>query len=76
MNNSAWYKWNNITHNLSQNLKITGSVEKQVAGLQISMQYVCRVNVFEPTKNLIEEITDVIIAQFLSFEQFVQVGLH
>ena len=46
-------------------LKIARGVEKQVGGLQIAMQNVCRVDVLEAAEDLVEKVADVIIAQSL-----------
>lgn len=40
------------------------------------MQYIGRVNVLESPQYLVDKVADVICTQPLSFEQFVQVGLH
>ena len=58
------------------NLEITGRVEQQIAGLQISVEDVGRVDVLEAPQYLVEKVADVIIAQTLGLQQFVQVGLH
>ena len=58
------------------NLEITGGVQQQVAGLQISVEDVGGVNVLEAAQYLIEKIADVIIAQPLGLQQLVEVGLH
>ena len=58
------------------NLEITGGVQQQVAGLEISVQHICRVNVLQTPQYLVEKVADVIIAKTLGLQQFVQVGLH
>ena len=40
------------------------------------MKYVRRVNVLEAAEYLIEEVTDVVVAQFLGLQQLVHVRLH
>ena len=40
------------------------------------MQHIGRVDVLESSQDLVEEVANMIIAQVLSFEQFVKVGLH
>jgi len=40
------------------------------------MQNVGRVDVLETSENLVEEVANVVVAQFLRLEQFVHVRLH
>ena len=58
------------------NLEITGGVQQQVAGLQISVENVGGVDVLEAPQYLVEKIADVIIAQALGLEKFVEICLH
>ncbi|RUS75410.1 hypothetical protein EGW08_016821, partial [Elysia chlorotica] len=55
---------------------ITCCVEEKVAGLQVSVQYVGRVDVFETTQDLVQEVTHMVIAQLLGLEKFVHVRFH
>ena len=48
-------------------LEIAGGVEEQVRRLQITMQNVGGVNVLEAAENLVQEVTDVVVAQSLKF---------
>ena len=61
---------------LSNYLEITGGVEQKVGGLQVTVQDVGRVDVLQPSQDLVEEVADVVVAQVLSLKEFVQVGLH
>ena len=49
------------------NLEIAGGVEEQIRRLQIAMQNVGGVNVLEAAKNLVQEVTDVVVAQALKY---------
>ena len=40
------------------------------------MEDVGGVDVLEATEDLIQEVADVVVAQLLSFQQFVHIGLH
>ena len=40
------------------------------------MQHVSRVDVFEPSQDLVEEVADMVVAQMLGLQQLVQVRLH
>lgn len=40
------------------------------------MKNVSRVNVLEPSEDLIEKVASVVIAQMLGFKQLVEVSLH
>lgn len=57
-------------------LEIASRVEKQVARFEVPMQHVGAVNVFQAPQDLVEEVADVVIAQPLCFQQFVQVRFH
>ena len=43
-------------------LEITGCVQQEVAGLEISVKNVSRVDVLQSSQYLVEEVADVIIA--------------
>ena len=58
------------------NLEVTGSVQQQVAWLQIAMQYVSRVYVLEAAQYLVEEVADVVVTELLCLEQLIHVCLH
>lgn len=45
--------------------KVTRGVQKQITGLQISMQNVRRVDVLQAPKNLVQEVTYVIVTDGL-----------
>ena len=45
--------------------KVTGRVQQKVGRFQIPVQNVGRMNVLQATKDLIQEVTDVIVAQAL-----------
>uniref|UniRef100_A0A0K8RI04 Putative mitogen-activated protein kinase n=1 Tax=Ixodes ricinus TaxID=34613 RepID=A0A0K8RI04_IXORI len=57
-------------------LEVTSGVEEQVARLEIPVQNIGRMNVFEAPQDLVEEVADVVVAQLLRLEQLVQVSLH
>ena len=57
-------------------LEVAGSVEQEVAGLEVPVQDVGRVDVLETPQYLVEEVTDVIIAQSLGLQQLVEICLH
>ena len=50
-------------------LEVTRGVEQQVAGLQVPVQHVGRVDVLETTQDLIQEVADVVVAQLLKSRQ-------
>ena len=56
--------------------EIARGVQQQVAGLQVPVEDIGRVNVLEAPKNLIKEVADVVIAQPLRLKQLVKVSLH
>ena len=58
------------------NLEIACCVQQQVAGLQVTVENIGRVDVLEAPENLIEEVADVVITESLSLEKFVEVRLH
>ena len=60
-----------VTH-----LEITRGVEQQVAGLEVAVQHVGRVDVLEAAQDLVEEVAHVVVAQLLRLEQLVHVRLH
>ena len=58
------------------NLEITGCVQQEVAGLQISVKDIGGVDVLQASQYLVEKVADVIIAQPLGLQQFIKVSLH
>lgn len=50
-------RFNRTTH-----LQITGGVQEQVRRFQVAMEHVRRVDVLETSKNLVEEVADVVVA--------------
>lgn len=58
------------------NLEIAGGVEEEVGGLQVAVQHVGRVDVLEPSEDLVEEVADVVVAQVLGLQELVEVCLH
>lgn len=50
-------------------LEIAGGVEKEVRWLEVPVKDVGGVDVFEATKDLVEEVADVIVAQPLRLEK-------
>ena len=48
-------------------LEIAGCVEEQVRRLQVPMQNVGGVDVLESAENLVQEVTDVVVAQALKY---------
>ncbi len=63
--------WRSILH-----LEVASSVEQQVRWLQVSVENVCWVDVLQAAQDLVQEVTDVVIAQVLCLQQLVQVRLH
>ena len=61
---------------LGHDLEVTGGVEQEVGRLQVAVQDVGRVDVLQPTEDLVEEVADVVVAQVLGLQELVQVGLH
>lgn len=57
-------------------LEVAGGVEQEVAGLQVPVEDIGGVDVLEASEYLIEEVADMIIAQSLGLQQFVQIRLH
>ena len=57
-------------------LEVASCVQQQVAGLQIAVEDVGRVDVLEAPEDLIKEVADVVIAQSLGLKQLVEVCLH
>lgn len=61
---------------MKADLEVASGVDEQVGGLEVPVQHVGRVDVLEPSQDLVEEIADVVVAQLLALEQLVQVCLH
>ena len=57
-------------------LQVTGGVDEQVGGLQVTVQHVGRVDVLQSTQDLVEEVANVVVAQLLRLQQLVKVRLH
>ena len=57
-------------------LQIAGSVEEKVRGLKVAVEHVGRVDVLEPSEDLVQEVANVVVAQVLGLQQLVQVRLH
>ena len=57
-------------------LEITSRVEKEVAGLQVPVEDISRVDVLEAPQYLIEEVADVVITQSLSLQELVEIRFH
>ena len=57
-------------------LEVAGGVEQEVAGLEVAVEDVGRVDVLEAPEDLVEEVADVVIAQPLGLEQLVEIRLH
>ena len=56
--------------------QVTRSVQQQIARLQISMEYIRRMDVFQTSQDLIEEVADVVVRQPLGFQEFIQIRFH
>lgn len=61
---------------LFSDLEVTGGVDEQIGGLQVSVKDVGRVNVLQPTQDLVQKVADMIVAELLGLQQLVQVCLH
>ncbi len=57
-------------------LEVTGGVDEKVRGLQVSVQHIGRVNVLQPSQDLVQKVADMVVAELLCLQQFVKVGLH
>lgn len=57
-------------------LEVTGGVNEQVGGFEVTVQHISWMDVLEAPQNLVEKIADMVIAQSLAFQQLVQVRLH
>lgn len=57
-------------------LEVTGGVDEQVGGFEVTVQHVGRVDVLEASQDLVQEVADVVVAQPLALQQLVQVRLH
>ena len=40
------------------------------------MEYICTVNVLEPSEDLVCEVADVVVAEVLSLQELIEVSLH
>lgn len=40
------------------------------------MQDIGRVNVFQPSQDLVQKVADMVVAELLCLQQFVKIGLH
>ena len=67
----AWLRGDTQTH-----LQITGGVQEDVAGLEVPVQDISRVDVLEPTQDLVHKIPNMVSAEPLCLEQLVQISLH
>ena len=57
-------------------LEVAVGVQEDVGGLQVPVEDVGRVNVFQSPENLIEEIANVVRGEFLRSEQLMEICLH
>lgn len=57
-------------------LQVASGVEKEIAWLEITMNDIGGVNVFQSSQNLIQEVANMIIAKMLSLQEFVQIRFH
>ena len=57
-----------ISNRTTSDLQVAGGVEQKVAGFEVAMQYVGRVYVLESAQDLVEEVADVVVAQFLRLQ--------
>lgn len=57
-------------------LEITVSVQQKIAGFQVSMKHISRVDILESAQDLVEEVAHVLVADRLRFQQLVQVRFH
>ena len=56
--------------------QVTVGVQQEVAGLEIAMKHIGRVNIFESPQYLIQKVAHMLVADRLCFQQLVQIGLH
>ena len=57
-------------------LQVAVGVQEDVGGLEVPMEDIGRVYVFESSENLIEKVANVVRGKFLRSEQFVEICLH
>ena len=57
-------------------LQVAVRVQEDVGGLEVPMEDIRRVDVFESSENLIEKVANVVRGKFLRSEQFVEICLH
>lgn len=57
-------------------LQVTRGVDEKVAGLQVPMKHIGRMDVFQPSENLVEKVADVVIAELLGLQQLIEIGFH
>lgn len=67
-----------VTKSLLNNthLQITCCVQQQIAGLQIPMKHISRVDVFQSSQDLVQEVTYVVITKLLRLQKLVKICLH
>ena len=56
--------------------EIAGGVEEQIGRLQVPVQHIGRMDVLQSSEYLVEEVANVVVAQPLRLQQFVQIRLH
>ena len=56
--------------------QIACGVEQQVARFQVPVQHISRMDVLEPSKDLVEEVADVVITEMLGLKELVEVCFH
>lgn len=65
-----------LAKDLECHLQVTCGVDEKIAGLQIPMKHIGRVNVFQPSKNLIEKVADMVVAELLGLQKLIEIRLH
>ena len=57
-------------------LEVTGGVEQEVAGLQVPVEDIGRVNVLEAPHDLVDDKLHLVVCQLLDLDDVIQVQVH
>lgn len=60
----------------STHLQVARGVEEKIAGLEVSVNDVGGMDVLQTSQNLVQEVTNVVVAEMLRFQKLVQIGFH
>ena len=72
----VWFWVSNTGKTKVTDLEVTGGDEEEVGRLEVPVENIGEVDVFETSENLVEEIANVVIVESLGLEELVEVFLQ